>query len=273
MSSPEPSLPIHLPLDERSGPAVRASREQSAAMVMRALEDFASEPIRATPRANHALMWASAAVGLLCIVGGVAAARFYFDFSDHAKPRAAATSPAAHRIPEALARVPATEPLSDPEPTKPATEPTRIERAEPAPPRAAGRSSHSERAPEDLLQKANRQRAAGQFRDAAASYAIIYEQFPHAASAYVARVAGASLELEHLANPMRARRLFEQALRERPAGPLDLEARQGLSVALRDLEDRSAEIATLQALVGAHPDSPAARRAQVRLRELGANTL
>jgi hypothetical protein len=75
--------------------------------------------------------------------------------------------------------------------------------------------------------------------------------------------------LEHLSNPLKARKLFELALQERPKGALDLEARQGLSVALRDLEDRSGERDALRALVSRHPGSPAARRAQVRLMELG----
>jgi TolA-binding protein len=133
-------------------------------------------------------------------------------------------------------------------------------------------SRASERnAPEDLLQKANHQRSVAQFREAAATYAQVYERFPRTQSAYAARVAGAAIELEHLSNPTRARHLFEQALRDEPHGALDLEARQGLCVALRDLEDRAAEARALHALINAHPDSPAARRAQVRLRELGDN--
>jgi TolA-binding protein len=97
----------------------------------------------------------------------------------------------------------------------------------------------------------------------------VYERFPKSLSAYVAYVAGAAIELEHLSNPTRARKLFEQALHDRPQGALDLEARQGLSLTLRDLEDRPAERRVLNALIAAHPDSPAARRAQVRLREIG----
>jgi TolA-binding protein len=97
----------------------------------------------------------------------------------------------------------------------------------------------------------------------------VYDRFPKSQAAYVARVAAASLELEHLSNPLKARKLFEVALQGRPKGALDLEARQGLSVALRDLEDRSGERDALRSLVKRHPGSPAARRAQVRLVELG----
>jgi tetratricopeptide (TPR) repeat protein len=124
-------------------------------------------------------------------------------------------------------------------------------------------------APEDLLQKANQSRAAGRFRDAAQTYSLVYDRFPRSQAAYVARVAAAALELEHLSNPLKARKLFELALQERPKGALDLEARQGLSVALRDLEDRAGEREALRSLVTRHPGSPAARRAQVRLMELG----
>ena len=111
--------------------------------------------------------------------------------------------------------------------------------------------------------------AAGRFREAAQTYSLVYDRFPKTQAAYVSRVAAASLELEHLSNPLKARKLFESALQERPKGALDLEARQGLSTALRDLEDRSGERDALRALVSRHPGSPAARRAQVRLMELG----
>ncbi|HTU59180.1 MAG TPA: hypothetical protein VMF89_12115, partial [Polyangiales bacterium] len=132
-----------------------------------------------------------------------------------------------------------------------------------------GRRTLARSAPEDLLQKANQLRAAGRFRDAAQTYSLVYDRFPKSQAAYVARVAAGSLELEHLSNPLKARKLFELALQDRPKGALDLEARQGLSVALRDLEDRSGERDVLRALVKGHPGSPAARRAQVRLMELG----
>jgi tetratricopeptide (TPR) repeat protein len=267
MSSFGPELPLALPLDDRPGPAARLSRDRSAALVEAALLEFDHAPEPAAGR--RFAVWRSLAIAagvLLALAGAAAAARFVFDFG-----RPAASAPAALAPPPAAANHAALPPEAEPETQltaepieRPIAEP--LEEATPLP--AAGRANRA--APDDLLQRANHMRAAGQFREAARTYGQVYERFPRSLSAYVARVAGAAIELEHLSNPTRARRLFEQALREQPAGALDLEARQGLSVALRDLEDRPAEVRALQALIAAHPDSPAARRAQVRLRELGA---
>ena len=52
-------------------------------------------------------------------------------------------------------------------------------------------------------------------------------------------------------------------------GALDLEARQGLATALRDLGQEKAEITVLRQLIEIHGGSPAARRATERLHELG----
>jgi tetratricopeptide (TPR) repeat protein len=127
-------------------------------------------------------------------------------------------------------------------------------------------------APDDLLQTANRLRAEGRFREAAETYGLVYERHPHGLSAYVAEVAAASLELEQLGGPARARRLFERAIAAEPGGALDIEARQGLALAARDLGDARAELAALQGLISAHPRSPAAGRARLRVRELAAKS-
>jgi tetratricopeptide (TPR) repeat protein len=141
----------------------------------------------------------------------------------------------------------------------------------PRAPRAAGSRARDARevALEDLLQQANRARAAGEFREAARLYAEVYDGRPSSLSAYVALVAAASLELEHLDHPARARKLFEAALRARPKGALDLEARQGLALSLRDMGARGEEIAALRTLIARHPARPAAARARARLAELG----
>jgi tetratricopeptide (TPR) repeat protein len=259
---PEPLLPVSLPLDDHPGPAPRIVRERALAMVEAALLDFQSaQPIAAQRRYTLGRTLAIAASVLLALAGGAAAARYYFDFGHDQRSLPQQVEPAAQVEPHAVA---APAPATEPAPVEPPN-------LETAPPPAASKANRAldRAAPEDLLQKANHLRAEGQFREAAHTYGLVYERFPRSLSAYVARVAAGAIELEHLSNPTRARRLFEQALREQPKGALDLEARQGLSVALRDLEDQQAEVRTLQALVGAHPDSPAARRAQVRLRELG----
>jgi hypothetical protein len=261
---PEPALPAPLALDDRPGPAPRITRERAASMIEAALRDFdgaqaANRAVnKARARRNTLLPLLSIAASvLLGLVGVAAAARFYF----HYDAPAPATAPAPANLPRVAQRgMPAPEDLTPPAAVVETP-------AEPVPLRAAAKPNRAG-APEDLLQKANHLRADGQFREAAQTYALVYERFPKSLSAYVARVAAAAIQLEHLSNPTLARRLYEQALREQAAGALDLEARQGLSVALRDLEDRPAEVRALQGLVNAHPDSPAARRAQVRLREL-----
>jgi hypothetical protein len=271
---------MQMPLDDRHGPAPRLAREQATALVGAALLEYdrviaASQPHAANggrrmPRT--AATWATAAGAIVALTVGAAAARYYLHSSEPARPVQAPPAPAApieheHKLqPEA----PAAEP-SAPEHLDTST-PSTTSAPSTAPTTLIKRANATERnASDDLLQKANHQRAVAQFREAAATYAQVYEHFPRTQSAYAARVADAAIELEHLANPTRARRLFEQALRDEPHGSLDLEARQGLCLALRDLEDRGAEARALHALINAHPDSPAARRAQVRLRELGDN--
>lgn len=254
------ALPFALVLDDHAGPAARIRRERTAAMIEAAMLGFDGAAQAPARRNQLARMLSIAACLLLALAGGAAAARYYFRFGNPPTPQAA-ERPSLHSTPKARPIAPAPQPTPEPEPEKAAQLTTGVKS-----PRAAA-AEHL--APDDLLQRANRLRAAGQFRQAAQTYAVVCDRFPRSPSAYVARVASAAIELEHLSNPTRARRLFEQALREQPAGALDLEARQGLSVALRDLEDRPAEARALHALVASHPDSPAARRAQVRLREIG----
>lgn len=269
----EMTLPLELPLDGHTGPASRLPRDRAAAMVGAALHDFgpttharndqinaASKHAGHTHAASGWLSWAAAAGTLLAVVGSVAAARFYFHFGAAEGGAPATTTQAAQRpSPAAIAAPAQPEVVEAGETVSP--EPAKADK----PARPALRVTS-----EDLLQRANQQRTAGQFKDAAQSYALVYERYPRSLSAYVARVAGAALELEHLQNPKHARTLFEQALRERPNGALDLEARQGLLLALRDLGDHTAEQHALEALISAHAGSPAARRAQQRLRELSA---
>jgi tetratricopeptide (TPR) repeat protein len=199
------------------------------------------------------------------LAGGAAAAKLIAAMREPAPAPAAAPAQVAPRASQ--------------RPTPPVL-PAAVEPAEPAPldvtpePRAsrasAGRGRDArEHVLEDLLQQANRARADGEFREAAALYAEVYESRPSSLSAYVALVAAASLELEHLDRPARARKLFETALAARPKGALDLEARQGLVLALRDLGARNEEIAALRKLIALHPSRPAAARARARLAELG----
>jgi tetratricopeptide (TPR) repeat protein len=269
----DPELMPYLTLDDRPGPAPRITRERTLAMVETALAEL--PPPIAAPRRAAGLrrpLLAAAAV-LFGVIGGAAAARWYF-----AEP-ATAPEPAAQSARDtATSTIPAAptpQPLAAAEPARePQVEAVDPDEGEPAATDTAERRSSTAArgavAPEDLLQKANRLRTLGRFREAAQTYSAVSERYPKTLSAYVSQVAAASIELEHLNSPARARKLFERALREHPEGALDLEARQGLATALRDLGQADAEIDVLKQLVDMHAGSPAARRAKIRLRELGA---
>lgn len=253
----DPELMPYLTLDDRSGPASRISRDRALAMVETAMAEL--PPPMAAPRKAAGLTrgaLATAAV-VLGLVGGAAAARWYFTEPAPARP---APAPAAAPAAKVQQPEPTTVPI---EVIAPPIEDT-VDNGE-----RARSNSVEHTAPEDLLQKANRLRTIGRFRDAAQTYNTVSERYPKTLSAYVSQVAAASIELEHLGNAGRARRLFERALREHPEGALDLEARQGLATALRDLGQEKAEINVLRQLIEIHAGSPAARRAAERLRELG----
>jgi tetratricopeptide (TPR) repeat protein len=198
---------------------------------------------------------------MLALVGGASAARWYFGKAEP-QARVEAAQPA-HRPAKRVVQK-----TSLPALTLEA-EPLAEERDEPSAPRVnRAVHDHDKAEPEDLLQRANRQRAEGRFQSAADTYAQVYERYPRSLSAYAAQVAAASIELEHLGKPDHARKLFESALRSHPKGALDLEARQGLSLSLRELGRDRDEVSSLRALIRDHGESPAARRADARLKEL-----
>lgn len=277
------SVQARLVLDARPGPAARISKDRANAMVEAALDSALDAALTANASdlpnaiapaarisklnaivshpAARAIVLAAAA--LLMLVGGAAAAKLVVQafFADEPAQVMPAPAPAV-AAPAPPKRATAESAIVEPEPAIEAPEEPALV--------APTREARETRAPEDLLQHANRARTAGKFREAAETYALVYERHPSTLSAYVAEVAAASIELEHLDSPAHAARLFRHALRARPKGALDLEARQGLALALRDLGQTREEIAVLRSLVVAHPDRPAATRARARLVELNA---
>jgi tetratricopeptide (TPR) repeat protein len=247
-------------LDERPGPAARVSKERAALLVENALDTWQVDALPTPAKPSAWRMLAGAAMLLLALVGSAAAARWIFiELSAREKAEAAPVArktPALRAqeksVPTAIAPQTSEEEAMD---TPVAKEPARKAQA---------------RDLEDWMREANRLRAAGRFAEAAAAYAQVYERHPGSVSAYVAAVAAGSIELEHLGNPSRARKLFARALRAQPVGTLDIEARQGLALALADTGDRPAEAEALAKLIAAHPNSPAAERARARLHELAA---
>ncbi len=262
----DPEVASYLVLDDRPGPAPRISRDRAMAMVETAMAEL-PPPIAAPKRwTANGKYGAVAAAVLFGVVGGAAAARWYF--ADPAPaPRVEAAPAKAVDAPKPLE--PTLVPVIELQPK--AAEPAKAEPEPEAEPEAAVErgADRGRGAPEDLLQKANRLRTQGRFREAAQTYSSVSDRYPKTLSSYVAQVAAASIELEHLSHPAKARRLFERALKEHPEGALDLEARQGLATALRDLGEEKAEIEALRRLIDVHPASPAAKRAALRLSELG----
>jgi tetratricopeptide (TPR) repeat protein len=256
----DPLLLAGMRLDERAGPARRISRDQSLAMVESALDVWQGELPVAPKKRSWLPALAVAASLLLAMVGGASAARWYFG---KAEPKPVVTSAAPSQ--SAAKRAPHKTSLP---PVTLEAEPLDQEREEPSAPRRPQSGAHEKAEPDDLLQRANRLRAEGRFQSAADTYAQVYERYPRSLSAYAAQVAAASIDLEHLAKPDGARKLFESALRSHPRGALDLEARQGLSLSLRELGRDRDEASSLRALIRDHGESPAARRAEARLQEL-----
>jgi tetratricopeptide (TPR) repeat protein len=246
-----------LRLDERPGPARRISRDQAQSLIDDALSTWEGE--RMVPDRRGVSLWQTLSIAaglLLAVVGGASAARWLYERAPEPAPAQVERARAAKQPRTVLPAV-----RVEPE----AAVVVEVEAPEPRAPksRAAERSE-----PDDLLQKANQLRAEGRFQAAAETYAHVYERYPRSLSAYAAQVAAASLELEHLGRPLRAQKLFESALHAHPTGALDLEARQGLALSLRDLGKRHEEVRALRALIAAHEASPAARRAEARLKEL-----
>lgn len=120
------------------------------------------------------------------------------------------------------------------------------------------------------MRRANRLRNRERWAQAERAYRRVYEAHPDSLSAYVARVAAASLRLEHMNDPGGARRIWAQARAMRPGGSLDVEILQGIATSSRQLGDHAREADALRALVEQHAGTRAARRAEQRLRRLAA---
>jgi tetratricopeptide (TPR) repeat protein len=243
-------------LDERAGPARRISKDQAQSLIEDALSTWEGE--RMVPDRRGVSLWQTLSIAaglLLAVVGGASAARWWYGQAPE-PPSAQVERARTSKRPRTLLPAVSVQAEAAPE----------VEAPEPRAARASRPLERSE--PDDLLQKANHLRAEGRFQAAAETYAQVYDRYPRSLSAYAAQVAAASLELEHLGRPLRAQKLFESALHAYPAGALDLEARQGLALSLRDLGKQQEEVRALHALIAGHASSPAARRAEARLKEL-----
>jgi tetratricopeptide (TPR) repeat protein len=179
-----------------------------------------------------------------------------------AEPR---RSPAAAEVPGARAPQ-AVQPAALPPSAPPAVKTEPSERPEPVPAKSASEA----RVAQDLLERANRLRGEGRYRAAERTYLRVVTQNPSGAAGYTARVAAAGLRLERLDDAKGALRLYDDALRASPSGPLTPEVHEGMAHAYRALQRPSDERSALLALLARQASGPAAERARQRLRVLDA---
>lgn len=115
----------------------------------------------------------------------------------------------------------------------------------------------------DLLQRAQKRRAARDWRGAAASYRLLLARFPTSSAARAVRVALGMLCLDHLGDAVGALRLFDAYLRATRRGALAQEAAYGRIRALRKLGRRRAERRAMRSFLKYYPgalQAPLVRR-------------
>jgi len=122
----------------------------------------------------------------------------------------------------------------------------------------------------ELLERANRLRAAGEYRSAERLYSRAMRSANSADDVYVATVAAAGLRLEHTGAPRGALTLYRRALRMRPDGPLSASIRHGIAECHRAQGQAAAEAAALQDFLERHPRHLLQQRVKSRLQELRA---
>ena len=136
----------------------------------------------------------------------------------------------------------------------------------PSPASSAASSSPAKPPPEDRLRAANRLRTSGHYLEALTLYRAVLAESPGPLPAQVARIAAASIHLEHTNDPHTALQLYRDAART--GGPLSSEAAFGIAEAYRARGETANERKALTRFLGHHPDSPLARAARSRLRYL-----
>jgi tetratricopeptide (TPR) repeat protein len=263
IDDPDSDPGFAMPLDSASGPATRINRQRLDSLVEGALRMADQKPPLLIRRRRRGL-----AAAALVFVAGSAAASLYVGMRP-SLPEEAAPATSAAVPPRASARPlpsPAVSVAPPEETAPPASEAEDGKRTEAVP--SIERAAEPAKTPEDWLERANALRRRGRFAEAERAYAKVYDQYPGTLSAYVARVAAASIKMDYLGDARGAQRLLEAARRSSPGGALDIEVRQGLAESAQRLGDTAGERRALEGLVAAYPKSRAAEAAKKRLAEL-----
>jgi TolA-binding protein len=222
------------------------------------------------------LTWRRVAVGLvLLLVGGSAGAgvwsvsrdriarRFWPEIVElhHEKAHTKAVAPERHAgaASSAMAEPALAEPMLAPTPAIEA----------PTPPHAAHARVEVRvvGSADDLFAEANRERRAGDYRQALRRYAQLRREFPGSRQEMTARVVVGDLTLAE-GSPREALASFDSYLGANPDGTLAEEARVGRALALMRLGRRDEERDAWNQLLRRHPDSVQGARARGRLAEL-----
>lgn len=224
----EPAVQVRLSLDERLGPASRITAERSTRLVEAALDQWQA-PVKQQPKvAWRSLAWVASMVLALSfgaralyvwvaaepVLPNVVAQTTWRAVAAHERPRAPSASPQNAGV-ETTAEV-AGDPVVD------AVAPEVLPKV---------RVNH-----EDGLLRANRLRAEGRYAEAVQVYQRVIQQ-EQGVSSYVARVAAASLMLDHLDNPRGAAVLLNAARKQLPGGSLDVEIERGLAEAAQRVSE------------------------------------
>jgi hypothetical protein len=269
--------PRELTLDDQPGPAAHVTRAKADALIENALFEAGfgpaviEAPVVAEAKVSHkapstlrikksrGLLWQVAAAVGLCFVGMGSASAAVLVWKRIFEPQPVVTQlpvpkakkhPVKHEAPVVVQQEP--QPLVEEPVIAPDTKPKK-------------------RAAEDFLDDANRLRAAKRWKAADEAYARVWQAAPKSSAAYVARVASASVRLEHLHDARTSLSRYRTALEQSPHGALREEIRFGMSEAYRALGNKAEERKTLQAFVHDHPDSGLAQKARDRLAELGSH--
>jgi len=269
-------------LDATAGPARPIDDRRASAIIAGALggAGFPS-PASGGGTSGAAPGGKALAVKLAIVTGGLATIAAVAWFALREPPRAAAPAPVVVAAPPpveppppVVAAAPPPAPVESPptveEPTDEVTDPPTDEPSDPTPkkPRAHAkpRAATTPAQLDDLLAKANAQRAAHAWKAADALYARVSASSPAGLAGQTALVASAQLHLEHLNDPAGAERRFRAVLAH--PGGLAEDARWGVAECERARGDTAGEKRALDDFLAHHASSPIAPRARARLAEL-----
>jgi len=264
----QPMIP---PVGDEPGPAQPLAADQAEAIARAAVRRARST----SPRRTFPLQLVASVALAVIAAGGALAAVATFLAQDDPGAETDARGPAASPKPTARPAVEgdaphAPEPAEAPPPAREEPTPTDTPASTQTPdkPRAHGTDG-------DLLQRANRLRAAGRFAQAERVYTRVArtaDRHPNGVgAAYAATIAAAELRLEHTNDPAGALQLFRRALRMQPRGALSASARYGIAQSQRVLGRPEAEARALAELIEDHPEHLLRTGAEARLKVLQTN--